>query len=282
MSCRLIAAANDDVFEFLEALYLRIIEAGKADGGGLATFFVADGTAGPVAAARAAAQPDVSICRMSPESGEICKLASNCFRTTKISFANLIGDIADRTPGADKHDICRALGRDTSIGPKCLRPGFGFGGPCYPRDNRALAQYAASVGIRATIPEATDAYNELHHDLMAATILARGPGLVDEAAVTEAAAAAAAAAAAIAGAAARKPEDSADLEGAVEAPYVFEDVGYKPKLNVPMIDESPKLAVAQRLVKAGKRVVIRDCRSKVRECMKRFGGLFEYVVTSDD
>ena len=59
-------------------------------------------------------------------------------------------------------------------------------------------------------------------------------------------------------------------------------VGYKPRLLVPMIDNSPKLAVAQRLVKAGKRVVIRDCRSKVRECMKRFGGLFEYVVTSDD
>ena len=140
-------------------MYLRIIEAGKADGGELASFFV-DGGSAPlqVAAARAAAHAPVSICRMSPESGEICKLASNCFRTTKISFANLIGDIADRTPGADKHDICRALGRDTSIGPKCLRPGFGFGGPCYPRDNRALAQYAASVGIRATIPEATDAH----------------------------------------------------------------------------------------------------------------------------
>ena len=114
---------------------------------------------------------------------------------------------------------------------------------------------------------------------MAATILARGPGLVDEAAVTEAAATAAAA---LAPSSRDAADGAAGRPGGKEAPYVFEDVGYKPRLNVPMIDESPKLAVAQRLVRAGKRVVIRDCRSKIRECMKRFGDLFEYVVTSDD
>ncbi len=49
-----------------------------------------------------------------------------------------------------------------------------------------------------------------------------------------------------------------------------------------MIDNSPKLAVAKRLGRAVKRVVIRDCRSKVRECMKRFGDMFEYEVISSD
>jgi UDP-glucose 6-dehydrogenase len=70
---------------------------------------------------------------MSAESAEICKLAVNCFVTTKISFANMIGDIADSTAGADKYDILGAVGADSRVGGKCLKPGFGFGGPCFPR-----------------------------------------------------------------------------------------------------------------------------------------------------
>lgn len=70
---------------------------------------------------------------MSPASAEICKLAVNCFITTKISFANMIGDIADATHGANKLDILRAVGADSRIGSKCLKPGYGFGGPCFPR-----------------------------------------------------------------------------------------------------------------------------------------------------
>jgi UDPglucose 6-dehydrogenase len=80
--------------------------------------------------------------RMSVDSAEICKLAVNCFVTTKIAFANMIGDMADLTEGADKHDILGAVGADTRIGHKYLRPGFGYGGPCFPRDNRALGAYA--------------------------------------------------------------------------------------------------------------------------------------------
>jgi UDP-glucose 6-dehydrogenase len=90
----------------------------------------------------------VNVQIMSPESGEICKLASNCFRTTKISFANMVGDVADATVGADKHDICTALGADRSIGPLCMKPGYGYGGPCYPRDNQAFGVYAQSVGVK--------------------------------------------------------------------------------------------------------------------------------------
>jgi UDPglucose 6-dehydrogenase len=52
-----------------------------------------------------------NICIMSPESAEITKLASNCFRTTKISFCNMVADLADRTPNADKFDVCAALAK---------------------------------------------------------------------------------------------------------------------------------------------------------------------------
>merc|ERR1719253_1400888 len=72
------------------------------------------------------------ICRMSPQSAEIMKLSLNCFVTTKIAFANMVGDIADSTPGADKDAILAAIGADARVGPKCFKPGFGFGGPCFP------------------------------------------------------------------------------------------------------------------------------------------------------
>lgn len=106
------------------------------------------------------------ICRMSPESGEITKLAINCFITTKIAYSNMIGDIADKTPGADKFEILRAVGGDKRIGSLCLKPGYGFGGPCFPRDNRALGSYAQQVGIEPIIPVATDASNRLHTQYM--------------------------------------------------------------------------------------------------------------------
>lgn len=54
----------------------------------------------------------------------------------------MIGDIADLTDGADKHEILDCVGADSRIGHKYLRPGYGFGGPCFPRDNRALGSYA--------------------------------------------------------------------------------------------------------------------------------------------
>lgn len=102
------------------------------------------------------------ICRMSPASAEICKLALNCFVTMKIAYANLIGDIADLTPNANKHEICDAVGCDSRIGAKCLKPGYGFGGPCFPRDNRALGGYAASIHVDALLFKATDACNKQH------------------------------------------------------------------------------------------------------------------------
>merc|ERR1711988_999842 len=49
--------------------------------------------------------------RMAAESAEICKIAINCFITTKISYANMVGDIADRTPGAEKNEILQAVVR---------------------------------------------------------------------------------------------------------------------------------------------------------------------------
>jgi nucleotide sugar dehydrogenase len=112
-----------------------------------------------------------TIARMSVESAEITKLAVNCFITAKIAFANLIGDLAQETPGAHAADILKAVGADQRIGAKNLKPGYGFGGPCFPRDNRALGNYASLVGIDPLFFRSTDQTNAMHADYMARKLL---------------------------------------------------------------------------------------------------------------
>lgn len=99
--------------------------------------------------------------RMSRLEAEITKISVNCFLTTKISYANMIGDIAVRY-GANPDVILKSIGTDSRIGGKYLNYGFGFGGPCFPRDNRALSKCAEEVGVDAIISKATDQMNEKH------------------------------------------------------------------------------------------------------------------------
>ena len=109
--------------------------------------------------------------RLSVQSGEITKLALNCAVTNKIALANLVGDIADQTPGADKYAILKAVGNDTRIGNKYFRPGYAYGGPCFTRDNRLLATYSEQVGIEPHIFRGTDRSNEEHSLLMAKKLI---------------------------------------------------------------------------------------------------------------
>lgn len=99
--------------------------------------------------------------RMSRTEAELTKLSVNCFLTTKISYANMVGDIANRL-GCNADIVLEAVGTDSRIGSKYIKPGFGFGGPCFPRDNRALAKCGEEVGIEAIISKATDEMNEKH------------------------------------------------------------------------------------------------------------------------
>ena len=101
--------------------------------------------------------------RMSPWSAEITKIALNCFMSTKISFANSIGDLAHKA-GAETEKILNALGSDSRIGHKYLGYGFGYGGPCLPRDNTALGNFAQHHGIDLPLSKATDETNRKHLD----------------------------------------------------------------------------------------------------------------------
>jgi UDPglucose 6-dehydrogenase len=67
--------------------------------------------------------------RMSPVEAEITKLSLNCFLTTKIAYANMVGDIV-KSVGGNPDTVLQAIGSDSRIGNKYLRYGYGYGGPC--------------------------------------------------------------------------------------------------------------------------------------------------------
>jgi len=188
----------------------------------------------------------VEMCRMTPESAEINKIANNCFVTTKIAFANMIGDICEKTEGANKVDVLKCMGLDARIGSRCLTAGYGVGGPCLPRDNRALGVYARKIGIDPKISEATDAYHDYHNEQMRDRILERAEG-----------------------------------EGAIGC--TFTDVAYKRCCPVPIVEESQPLRVAELVKKANKglTITIRDRAEIIREVRRYYGGTFTYDEIDD-
>jgi UDPglucose 6-dehydrogenase len=99
------------------------------------------------------------IARMNFVNAEITKLAVNTYITTKISYANMLARLCEKLPEADVNVVTDALGLDTRIGGKYLKGAVSYGGPCFPRDNRALAALAARVGASSGLAEATDVFN---------------------------------------------------------------------------------------------------------------------------
>jgi len=103
------------------------------------------------------------VCTMSTKSAEITKIAVNCFLTTKISYANMLGDVLNMAGCGDEITaVLRAVGADSRIGRKYLNWGLGYGGPCLPRDNRAFAHFAKGVGLEYNLGYVTDGFNNEH------------------------------------------------------------------------------------------------------------------------
>lgn len=103
------------------------------------------------------------ICTMSTTAAEITKIAINCYLTTKISYANMLGDILHLSGCGDEViGVLSAIGTDSRIGRKYLNYGLGYGGPCLPRDNRAFAAFAKNLGLEYNLGTVTDEINNQH------------------------------------------------------------------------------------------------------------------------
>ena len=92
---------------------------------------------------------------------EITKLSINCFITTKITYANMIGDyLINKNCNPDI--VLNAIGSDSRIGTKYFNYGFGYGGPCLPRDNKALYEYGKLNNYDFNICNINDLNNNNH------------------------------------------------------------------------------------------------------------------------
>lgn len=106
---------------------------------------------------------------MSRTAAEITKISINCFLTMKIAYANMIGEIAINTGiESEVSTILKAIGDDSRIGSKYLGYGFGYGGPCLPRDMKALGVHSESVRVLPYLPRVVDNMNDYHASFLAA------------------------------------------------------------------------------------------------------------------
>jgi UDPglucose 6-dehydrogenase len=92
------------------------------------------------------------------ESAELIKYASNAFLAMKISFANAIADICERT-GADVVHVINGMGYDHRIGRHHLQPGLGYGGSCFPKDVDSLIYTSKKFGYSFKLLESVAEIN---------------------------------------------------------------------------------------------------------------------------
>ena len=112
-----------------------------------------------------------NIHRMNFYNSELTKIALNAYCTLKITFANCIAEVCEKIVGGDIDVVTNALGDDIRIGRKYLKGGLSYGGPCFPRDNRAIAHSAAKFGVNLRQQKLTDELNDYHRYERIPTIL---------------------------------------------------------------------------------------------------------------
>jgi UDPglucose 6-dehydrogenase len=92
-------------------------------------------------------------------SAELCKYAANAMLATRISFMNEVANVCEAV-GADVDQVRRAVASDRRIGPSFLFPGVGYGGSCFPKDVKAMLNFAAAKDYDFAILGAVEAVND--------------------------------------------------------------------------------------------------------------------------
>lgn len=91
-------------------------------------------------------------------SAQLIKYAANGLLATKVSFANAIANLCEKT-GADVEKVMAGVGADKRIGHTFLSPGVGYGGSCLPKDVLAFIAIASHFGYDFELLRAVDSIN---------------------------------------------------------------------------------------------------------------------------
>ncbi len=106
----------------------------------------------------------IPIIKTGHKSAELIKYASNAFLATKISFINEIANICGKV-GADIEEVAYGIGADKRIGHHFLNAGIGYGGSCFPKDTKALVQFAGNFEHPFDLLNAVINVNNRQHSL---------------------------------------------------------------------------------------------------------------------
>lgn len=140
-------ALGSVIHDFLNPDLILIGEMNKKDGDILESIY------------KKACENKPAFARMSAVNAEVTKISLNCYITTKITFANSLANICEKVKGADAFVVSAALGMDSRIGRKYIKPGLGYGGPCFPRDNVAFSAFARILETEAKLAKMVDEVN---------------------------------------------------------------------------------------------------------------------------
>ena len=112
--------------------------------------------------------------RVRPDEASMVKYASNNYHALKVAFANEIGAVCAQL-GADGQTVMRIFceDHDLNISARYLRPGFGFGGSCLPKDLRAMVHVAKDRDIVTPLLDSVLPSNDAHIRRVVDVILER-------------------------------------------------------------------------------------------------------------
>ena len=102
---------------------------------------------------------DVKFKFLSLKEAEITKIFVNTFLTLKISFSNYVQLLSYEDKELSASRILDAIGEDKRIGKAFLQPGLPYGGPCLPRDNNAVINFANKLDVESSLNKSTELVN---------------------------------------------------------------------------------------------------------------------------
>jgi UDPglucose 6-dehydrogenase len=122
------------------------------------------------------AMPGTPFLVMRAEEASLVKNAANVFLAMRLTFANEVAGLAE-TLGVDVGPVLEGIGHDPRIGHSYLRPSYGFGGSCLPKEVRNLSSVGLDHGLPMYVAAAIAAANANHQRRFAQRIAEAVGGL---------------------------------------------------------------------------------------------------------